>query len=151
MGRATAFNQNLFRSDVKYDGVADLAYIAILSADGHFGGLRTANASYFATKGYAGIFAPHVRFDGPVYVGDIQGADNAMPVLLLGSASDVRIAGGSLHQLNDRPVEVSGIGELHFTAGTTSDGVVLPAQSNQARFEQNGVDITTEIATSVAR
>src|SRR5690606_34045086 len=86
VGRANAIDQTLFRADVSYDGVADLAYIAILSSNGKFGGLRCANASFFATKGLTGIYAPGVQFTGPVYVGDIDAFDDAESVLQLGSA-----------------------------------------------------------------
>lgn len=151
VGRLTATNSALFDDAVTYDGVADIAYIAILSANGRFGGLRTANASYWATKGDTGIFAPGVEFSGPVYLGDIEARAEATPVLLLGSASDVRIAGGSLQQLNNRSLQVSGIEQLRFTSGTTANGTTLPAQTNQARFEQNGVDVTTELTTAINR
>ncbi|HVS52917.1 MAG TPA: Ig-like domain-containing protein [Opitutaceae bacterium] len=150
VGRATAINQGLFRADVNYDGVADIGYIAILSTDGHFGGVRTGNASYFATKGYTGIFAPGVQFDGPVYVGDIHAADDATPVLLLGSAADTRITGGNLAQANGAPVEVSGLTNLQFVDGRNSQGKLLPAQANQAQFDEDGVDVTDALVSRPA-
>ncbi len=146
VGRANAINQTLFSDDVTYDGIADIAYIAILSADGKFGGLRTANATYFANEGNTGIYAPGVEFLGPVYVGDIAAFDDARPVLVLGRATDVSIAGGDLSQPNERPVTVNGFSELQFTAGTTSHGTLLSAQANQARLEREGRDVTAEIA-----
>ena len=145
VGRSTAINQALFRSDVTYDGFADIASIAILSANGKFGGLRTANASYLATDGITGIYAPGVQFTGPVYVGDIGASATAAPMLILGSATDVRITGGDLTQANSRPVVVGGITQLQFTAGTTSHGVLLPAQTNHARLEAGGVDVTATL------
>ncbi|MEO5958007.1 MAG: hypothetical protein ABIR80_02735, partial [Opitutaceae bacterium] len=148
VGRANAVNQALFRDDITYDGFADLAFIAILSANGKFGGLRTANASYFTTRGYTGIFAPNVEFTGPVFVSDINASDAATPVLVLGSASDVRITGGDMQQSNNRPVQVSGIAQLKFAAGVTSHGGALPAQTNKARFEQNGSDVTEQIVVN---
>ncbi len=148
VGRITAVDQTLFSDAISYDGIADLAFIAILSTDGKFGGLRTANANYFAAKGCTGIYAPGVQFTGPVYVGDINASDVATPVLLLGSASDTRITGGDLLQSNSRPVKVSGISQLAFTAGTTSHGKLLPAQINQAHLEQNGADVTSQIVAN---
>ena len=88
VGRTNAVNQALFRSDVTYDGHADIAFIAILSSNGKFGGLRTANTSYFNTKGFTGIYAPNVQFTGPVFVGDISAFDEANPVFVLGSGSE---------------------------------------------------------------
>jgi rhamnogalacturonan endolyase len=145
VGRVTAVNQTLFRSDVAYDGHADLAFIAIASANGKFGGVRTANANYLATKGLTGIYAPGVEFLGPVYAGDITASDTAQPVLVLGSGADVRITGGNLSQPNGRPVEVAGFAHLNFTAGTTSHDKLLPAQINQGYLEQNGVNVTATL------
>ena len=145
VGRLTAVNPALFKSDVTYDGVADLAYLAILTTNGKFGGVRAANTSFFATQGITGIYAPGVQFTGPVYVGDISASDAASPLLLLGSAGDVRIAGGDLWQANGRPVQVSGISQLKFVDGTTSGGALLPAQTDKSRLEQNGADVTTQL------
>src|SRR5690606_26290596 len=50
VGRITAVNQDLFPAGTTFDGVADIAFVAIASSNGKFGGLRTANASYFATR-----------------------------------------------------------------------------------------------------
>ncbi len=60
VGKLTAVNPALFRDDVTYDGVADLAFIAILSRDGKFGGVRAANANFWSTTGLTGIYAPDV-------------------------------------------------------------------------------------------
>ena len=151
VGRTNAVNQGLFKSGVTYDGIADLGYIVILSANGKFGGLRTANANYFATSGFAGVYAPGVEFNGPVYVGDISAADDATPVFLLGSAdSDTWITGGDLLQMNGQPVRVSGITRLQFKDGTTSQGVLLPAQTNKGHLEQNNIDVTDQLVVNPA-
>jgi len=41
---------------------------------------------------------------------------------------------------------IDGIAQLNFSAGITSGGRELPAQSNRARLERNGVDVTAELA-----
>ncbi len=148
VGRANAANQALFRSDVTYDGFADIAYIAITSTDGKFGGLRAANASCFATKGFTGLYAPGVEFTGPVFVNDINASDSATPVLNIGSGADVRITGGDLLQSNSRAVQVSGVTQLKFTAGSTSHGTLFSAQTNRARLEKDGADVTTSIVVN---
>jgi M6 family metalloprotease-like protein len=148
VGRANAVNQALFRDDVTYDGFADIAFIAISSANGKFGGLRTANTTYFATKGITGVYAPGVQFTGPVFVGDISAADAATPTLLLGGGSDVRILGGDLLQGNGRAIQVSGLAQLKFGDGSSSHGNLLPAQANKGRLEQNGTDITTQVVVN---
>ena len=129
-------------SATAYDGVAGIALIAISSTNGRIGGVRTANASYFATRGVTGIYAPGVTFTGPVYVGELSAFDAATPMLSLGSAAITQINGGDLFQQNGQPVLVSGITQLNFVAGITSGGVLLPAQTNQTRLMQNGTDVT---------
>ncbi len=131
-----------------YDGVADLAFVAISSTNGKFGGLRTANASYFATKGFTGVYAPNVQFTGPVFVGDINASSAATPVLVIGSSSDTRITGGDLLQANSQPVQVAGLTQLKFTAGTDSGGNLLAAKNNQAVLKQNGTDVTATIVVN---
>ncbi len=146
VGRANAVNQSLFRSDVTYDGLADIACLAIVGGNGKFGGLRSANASYFATKGVTGVYAPGIQFDGPIFVGDVNAFDAATPVLLIGSGGDVRITGGQLRQTNSQPVQVGGLPQLQFVNGSTSHGTLFPFQSNQGVLQQNGVDVTAQLA-----
>lgn len=148
VGRANAANQALFRNDTTYDGFADIAYIAITSTDGKFGGLRTANASYFGTQGFTGVYAPNVQFTGPVFIGDIRAESEATPVLVIGSGSDTRITGGDLLQTNGKAVQVGGLSQLRFTAGSNSHGTALSAQANQSRLEQNGTDVTTQVVVN---
>jgi hypothetical protein len=147
VGRITAVDQSIFRDDVNYDGTADLAFIAILSSNGKFGGLRAGNGNFWATRGYTGIYAPNVSFTGPVYVGEITATENATPVLLLGSASDVRITGGDLSQTNGQAVQVSGFTQLRFVDGMRSTGLLEPAQTCRAQLVENGNDVTTRVAT----
>jgi hypothetical protein len=146
VGRATAVNQALFKDDVHYDGIADVAFVAIESTDGKFGGVRTANANYFATRGPTGLYAPGVTFQGPVYIGDITAFDTATPMIIVGSAADVRITGGNLLQGNAQPVQVSGMAQLKFTAGSDSHGNVIAAKPNRAVLQHDGVDVTAQTA-----
>lgn len=145
VGRVNAVNQALFRSDVTYDGMADLAFVAILSSNGKFGGLRAANANFFNSTGPIGLYAPGVRFTGPVYLGNIDAFGDATPMLVMESAAEVRITGGDLQQTNSRAVKVKGLLQLKFTEGSTSHGGSLPAQTNRARFERDGTDVTSQI------
>jgi hypothetical protein len=147
VGRNNAVDQTLFLTGVTYDGYADIALLAIASADARFAGVRTANASYFRSNGMTGIYAAGVQFSGPVYVSDIDGANSANAVLVLGSAPDVRIAGGDLFQSSGARVEVSGMTRLQFTAGTSSGGVLLSAQANRGVLMTNGVNVTGQLVT----
>lgn len=151
VGRANAINQDLFR-EVDYDGMADVALLMITSTDGKFGGIRTSNTRYSATRGLTGIYASDIQFTAPVQIGTIDARENAHPVLHLGAAGTdhdrtnvVRVAGGDLAQSNGRPIEVSGIAAVHFDAGTTSHGMTQPTQRNRGRFELNGTDVTSAL------
>jgi hypothetical protein len=148
VGRANAVNQGLFSNDVVYDGVADIAVVAIATTNGQFGSIRAGNVSFWATRGYTGIYAPDVAFAGPVYLGDIDARSTALPKMILGSAADVKISGGDCAQTNGRTVAVSGVTRLQFVDGSTSHGILLPAQHNQAHFEQDGIDVTDQIVES---
>lgn len=145
VGRMTAVNAALFKSASVYDGFGDLASIAIQSRDGKFGGIRTANAGFRATSGLTGLYAPGVQFTGPVFINDLTAADDATPVLQLGSALEVRVTGGNMAQLNGRAVRVSGLTTLAFADGTDSHGNLFRAQANQARLERDGLDVTSQI------
>jgi hypothetical protein len=134
-----------------YDGIADIAFIAISSANGKFGGIRTANANYFAARGLTGIYAPDVAVTGPVYLGDLSAFDSATPVLRFGSvAGETRVTGGDLYQDNGAPVQISGITKLQFTEGSDSAGRLLAMKSNRAIPQQNGQDITAQVVMGSA-
>ncbi|HVU24653.1 MAG TPA: C10 family peptidase [Opitutus sp.] len=148
VGKANAVNQALFKTDVTYDGIADLAFIAIASVDGKFGGLRAADANFFASRGVTGIYAPGVELTGPLYLGNITAFDAAKPMIRVGASTDVRITGGDLYQDNGQPVQVSGLTRVKFTDGTDSHGHLLPAKSNRATLLDHGTDITTRIVAS---
>lgn len=150
VGRGNAVNQALFKSDVTYDGLADIASIAIVGGNGKFGGVRTANANYFATKGITGLYAPDTQFTGPVFLENINAFDAAKPALLVGAATDVRITGGDLKQSNSQPVQVAGVTQLRFADGSTSHGTILTAQIPAAQLQQSGVDVTNRITGAKA-
>jgi hypothetical protein len=145
VGTATAVNQALFPAGTTYDGIADIGLISIATTNGRFGGIRAANAGFFRAAGLTGISAPGVAVEGPTFVGDITADANATGVLIFGSTTDVRVTGGDLQQLNNRAIQVGGLTRINFTAGTKSSGTTLPAQTNRARFEQDGVDVTTQL------
>ncbi len=150
VGRANAVNQSLFRDGEGYDGIADIALLAIMSTNGRFGGVFTGNTHFFSTRSLTGIFAPNVEFTGRVVVSDITSHDNATPMLLLGQATSVLVAGGNLAQPTGRPVQVGMFGSVRLVDGTASDGRILPAQTIQGRLEQNGSDVTTQMTARAA-
>ncbi|HWA84881.1 MAG TPA: immunoglobulin domain-containing protein [Opitutus sp.] len=132
-----------------YDGVADIAFVAIASSDGKFGGVRTADARYSARSGLTGLYAPGVQFSGPIYLGDLSARGEATPVIQIGAAlGATAITGGNLAQANGRAVQVSGLTQLKFQDGSDSAGNLLPAQANRAKLEQDGVDVTSQIVVN---
>jgi hypothetical protein len=148
VGRITAVNQALFDEGVTYDGVANVAFVAIQSANGKFGGIRTGNVHYFANQGFTGVYAPGVELAGPVNIGDVSAFDAATPVLVFGDAGTVNITGGSLEQANGQSVKVSGIVQVKFIEGMTSQGSGLPAQQNAGVLTEDGVDVTSQIVVN---
>ncbi len=131
-----------------YDGIADIAFIAIASTNGLFGGIRTSNTHYFAAKGLTGVFAPGVALQGPLFIGDLSASDEASPVIVVGSVADSRVTGGDLAQLNGTPVEVAGLTQLKFTAGGDSHGNALPAQQNQGVLMSGGQNVTAQVVVN---
>lgn len=142
VGRGNAVNQTLFKAGVDYDGIADLAALALQGSAGKAAGIYMGNAHLFAADGVTGIVADGIAVSGPVRLGNVSAFDQATPMLVFGSLADLAITGGDLKQENARPVQVRGLGEVHLAAGGKSDGTVLPAQTNRARFEMNGADVT---------
>ncbi len=135
----------MWRSDVQYDGMADLRYVAILSGNGKFGGLRAANVRFSGSRGHTGIFAPGVQFSGPVYVGDIHANSLCTPTMILGSANDVRVCGGDFSQRNGQAIHVKGISLVRFTQGGNAHGVERPARRNLGVLVEDGHDVTRQI------
>lgn len=147
VGKINAVNQGLFRSDVTYDAMADLASLTIHTVYGQFGGVRAGNASFFATSGYTGLYAPNVEFER-VYIGDVNASDTATPVFTVRISHATEIKGGDFLQTNNRWVQVGSMTVIHFEAGTKSDGTFQPARHNLARFENEGADTTERTIVS---
>lgn len=149
VGRTTAVNQSLFRADVRYDGVADLASLTVEANNGaaEFGSLRLGNVRFFATTGFTGVYAPDVAVQGAVTIGDIAAYDRATPVLYFGSNSQFQtlvIAGGSLFQPNQQPVLTQGFHWIDMKGGSTSSGEISPFQVVRGTLRRGGVDVTRE-------
>ena len=143
VGRANAVNQALFRSEVAYDGMADISLVAIAPASGAIGGVRTANARYTGSSGLVGVYAPRVAISGPLFIGNVAASGAGVPVIVTGSAGDVRITGGSLQEPNGAAVQVDGMTRIQMAAGTDSHGNLQPAQALSVRLERSGVDVTS--------
>jgi hypothetical protein len=146
VGRVTAVNQTLFRDDVAYDGVADVASLAIVSRNGKFGGIYGGNANFTAGDGFTGVYAPGVEFLGPVRIHNVRARANARPLLVTGHVAEIFIGGGDMERANAGPVEVGDVGRLRFVDAVDSHGRTLPAQGNRGRYVRDGVDVTSRIA-----
>lgn len=149
VGSLTAVNQALFKGDVTYDGHADLARLIIQSPSGQFGGLFMGNAAFNDTAGTTGIYAPGVSVLGNIRVHDLIAFDDANPMLVFGSTPNaengLRILGGDLQQANSRAVEVRGINKILMSAGTDSHNRFEIPQTNKAKLENAGADVTNSV------
>lgn len=147
VGRGTAVNQALFRDDVKYDGMADVASVAISLAPGanSIGGVRTANTRYTSGHGLTGIYAPGVQITNAFFIGDISASDTATPTITATGSNDARLTGGDLLQANARPVQIGALSQLEITAGEDSHSRPQPPQPIQGRLERNGTDVTDQV------
>ena len=100
--------------------LAHIASVSIVSRNGRFGGVRTGNVHFSAHAGITGIYAPGVRFAGPVNIGNITAFAGAEPVFRLGFTRDTHVVGGDLVQPNGRTLNVSGVSRLRFVKGQRS-------------------------------
>jgi lysophospholipase L1-like esterase len=155
VGRGNAVNQDLFKP-VTYDGVADLARVIIAGPTQRFGGLRTANADYWAVRGDTGVSAPGVRFSGPVNLHNLSAREQSVPVLVTGAIDPraidnqtvdgcVLIAGGDLAQVNAAPIRLGDATTVYFSRGEDSHRTAQPAQPNRGTFRRNGQDVTAAV------
>ncbi|HVU23593.1 MAG TPA: serine hydrolase [Opitutus sp.] len=146
VGRANAVNQALFKEGIAYDGVADLATLAIAGATGRVAGIYLGNAHCFARAGTTGIYAPGVEASGPVRVGNVEAFDRALPVLMFGSLAELSVTGGDLKQDNGWAVRERGIARVRFQGGGRSDGAELPRLANGATFV---TDSETDVSAAI--
>jgi hypothetical protein len=146
VGRGNAVKQTLFKDGVNYDGIADIALIAIATPTGQLGGLLCGNTHFFASSGFTGVYAPDVAIStGVCRVHDISSDGDAIPVLLTGATPKIEITGGSLQQPNNWPVMIGGVASVVFSNGATSHAVSLPRQTNKATLFRNDTDVTASI------
>jgi hypothetical protein len=155
VGRVTALNAALFK-DVAYDGVADIALVRIASPTNRFGGLRAANAGFWATTGDTGVDAPGVQFGGPANLHAISAREQATPLLRTGAIASrtiagavfenaVLIAGSDMAQTNQAPIQLGGAEVIYMGAGADSHGRVQPALANRGVYQRNGQDVTAAV------
>jgi len=147
VGTLTNPNPNLYVGGVFYDGFADLGYIAIQGSTGRFGGVRIGSTELFSDTRVAGIYAPGVRFAGPLNLHNVSAAGTAAPYLLTGTIDTGRISitGRDLLQPSGMPIVVGNVQEVAMVAGSNSHGVPAPAQVNRGKLVRDGVDVTGQI------
>lgn len=142
-----ANNPGVTRADATYDGWANVRAVGIQSATGALGGLFYGNVLFTSDRGPAGLVAPTIRTVGTLNLHEITAWENGQPLLLLDSQAqvNVRLTGGSLEQLNGRPLTVAGLASLQMGAGRSSAGIDAPSQPNRGQLLRNGVDVTTTL------
>jgi len=137
----------IFKAATTYDGIADIARLAIASPTNRFGGLLGANANYWHDSALTGIYAPGITFsDGRFFLHDLNARGTASPVIRIGGASNTRVTGGNLKQENNASVVVEGLTQLRMAAGTDSHGNSIAAQANQGKLVNTaGADVTATV------
>ena len=152
VGSLTAVNQALFKSDVTYDGHADLARLVIQSPTGEFGGIFMGNGAFNDVNGLTGVYAPDITVRNNIRINDIRAFDAASPVLVFGGTPNaengLRINGGDLEQANNRPIELRGVNKVIMGNGTDSHNRAEAAQTNKARFVTAGTDVTATVVVN---
>jgi penicillin V acylase-like amidase (Ntn superfamily) len=141
-------NPAVIRAGESYDAHADLAALAIQSADGKLAAIHCGNAAFSGTAGTVGIIAPGLAVEpGPVNVHNICAADSATGYLAFGAATRVRVTGGDLWQLNGTALRCSGISAqgVALVAGTNSAGEWEPCSPLRGRCECDGNDVSASL------
>jgi penicillin V acylase-like amidase (Ntn superfamily) len=141
-------NPAVVRAGERYDAHADLAALAVQSADGKLAAMRCGNAAFSGAAGAVGIFAPGIAIEpGPVNVHNICAADSATSYLAFGAATRVCVTGGDLWQANGAAVRCSGISAqgLALAAGTSSAGTWEPCSPLRGRCECDGADASASL------
>jgi len=147
VGVMTNPNPALYVAGASFDGFADLGLIAIQSPDGRFSGVRVGSTELFGDTGYTGIYAPGIRFAGPLNLHNVSASGTAAPFLLTGTIDTGRISitGGDLFQPNGRAITFGDVSDVYMVAGTNSHGVPAPAQVNRGVLMRNGVNVTSQV------
>ena len=146
VGSITAINQSFIRTDINYNGQADIALVDI-SGTG-FGGILCGNAVFASASGIIGIEAPNVPIEFRVIIGDIDARGAAVPVLNIGQGSSLAsdagallVGGGDLFQTNGSRIFVSesganpGYQSIRSISNVRSDGTALSARSIISGFQ----------------
>lgn len=143
-------NPGVTLPDIPYDGWADVRALGVVSADKALGGLYLGNVAFGAGAGPVGIVATTVRSVGTVRLHDVAATGDGWPHLRFAADGRVQvaIAGGSLAQANDRPVDVPGVQAVLMGAGSGSSGQSAPAQAIRGRLVRDGVDVTATIVVT---
>ena len=147
VGVMTNPNPALYVTGATYDGFADLGLIAIQSPNGRFSGVRVGSTELFGDTGYTGIYAPGVRFAGPLNLHNVSANGTAAPFLLTGliDTGRISITGGDLYQPNGQGITFGDASDVYMVAGTNSHGVLAPAQVNRGVLMRNGVNVTSQV------
>ncbi len=141
---------------VTYDGIADAQRLTIIAnpldpGGSVFGGIRMANSLLSGNTGTVGISASDIRVQDVVIIGDLEASDTGLPTLKFSNDSQfgtLQVAGGDLLQPNNIRIfggVNSGVDSTNFTAGTDSQGNLLPAQTDSSPGWIDGTPVASSI------
>ena len=147
VGVINASNPGLFPENENYDGRADISFIKISGSA--IGGIFCANAHFSNDVGYVGINALKVPVKNRLIIGDLDAFDDAYPILLIGSDSELisdngklLLAGGDLKQTNGKAIHVAAFDPVApFSIKTQdnvrSNGALETKRQVEAQFRNN--------------
>lgn len=124
------------------DGVATARRVEISGPT--MGKLFLGNSKLHASLDAAGVVAGNTSVDA-VVIGELDAENTAVPSLLFGHAREVVFSGSRMLQANGQAVQVTGISTVETFFGADANGKVLAMQRPEAKFVDNGVDVTDKL------
>jgi len=140
---ASIFPASIIKSNVTYDGRADVALLEFRDST-EMGGILTGNVLFTAESQAIGISASDVKVIHLVAIGDIDAKGEAIPMIIFHPESEfgqLVITGGDMRQTNDSAVFISldgsapGFQSIKSQDGIRSNGTLVPGEAIEARFQ----------------
>jgi CubicO group peptidase (beta-lactamase class C family) len=124
------------------DGVATARRVVVNGTT--MGKLFLGNTRLHASLDTSGVVAAGTSVDA-IVVGELDAENTAVPSLLFAHAREVVFSGSRMLQANGKAVQVTGISAVETFFGADANGKVLAMQRPEARFVDDGVDITNKL------
>lgn len=127
----------------KGDAVADCSRLSCSGSS--IDSLCLANARFSGESGSVGITAPQTTVRKTLLLGDMATSGTASPRLRFKEVDTVYLLGSRFQLKNGKPVQVSGLPVIDTFYGADADGKLRAPQVPEARFVEDGADITEQL------